>query len=186
MNIKGLLVTGIAFTMLASGCGNVNDNGAGRRSAPNDSLNVNYDQMDRHNRTDNVGFNRTDNVRNNINPRRVNNSNEPRISIADRVADKVTDLKEVKTCTVIVTDENAYVAAVLENGKDKLTKDVENRIADQVRKTDPKIKDVFVSVNPDFVDRMGDYGNDLRSGKPVKGLFDEFNNTVRRVFPTNR
>lgn len=177
VNIKGFVVTGLAFTILASGCGNVDNYGAEKRNSPNDSLNVNYDQ-DR--------FNRPENVRNNINPRRVNEDNEPRMAIADRAADKVTDLKEVETCNVIVTDENAYVAAVLENGENKITKDVERKIADQVRNADPDINDVFVSVNPDFVERMDGYANDIRSGRPVRGMLDEFTETVQRVFPTNR
>ncbi|MGD6833973.1 YhcN/YlaJ family sporulation lipoprotein [Sutcliffiella halmapala] len=178
MNIKGFFVTGLAFTLLATGCGNVDDYGAANRNAPNDSLNVNYEQMGR--------YNRPDNVRNNINPRRVNDENEPRMAIADRAADNVTDLKEVETCNVIVTDDNAYVAAVLDNGKDELSQDVERKIADQVRKADPDIDDVFVSVNPDFIDRMDGYANDLRSGRPVRGMLDEFTETVQRIFPTNR
>jgi YhcN/YlaJ family sporulation lipoprotein len=179
MNIKGFVFTGLAFTIIASGCGNVDDYGAEKRNSPNDSLNVNYDK-------DQGRFNRPENVRNNINPRRVNEENEPRMAIADRAADKVTDLKEVETCNVIVTDDNAYVAAVLANGKDELSQDVERKIADQVRKADPDIDDVFVSVNPDFIDRMDGYANDLRSGRPIRGMFDEFTETVQRIFPTNR
>ncbi|NGY89517.1 hypothetical protein F3K44_01920 [Bacillus megaterium] len=59
-------------------------------------------------------------------------------------------------------------------------------MADQVRATDPDIRDVFVSSNPDFVERMRDYGNRINEGAPVKGLFEEFTETVRRVFPNAR
>jgi len=61
-----------------------------------------------------------------------------------------------------------------------------SKIADQVRNADPDINDVFVSVNPDFVERMDGYANDIRSGRPVRGMLDEFTETVQRVFPTNR
>ena len=37
--------------------------------------------------------------------------------VADKAADKVTDLKEVKNATVIVAGNSAYVAVVLTNGQ---------------------------------------------------------------------
>ncbi|WP_078380367.1 YhcN/YlaJ family sporulation lipoprotein [Sutcliffiella halmapala] len=180
MNVKGLVVTGLAFTMLATGCGNVNEYDTAGRDAPNDSLNVNYEQGDR--------FTGTRNVRNNtVNPRRVNDRNEPRLAIADRAADKITDLNEVRSCNVVVTNRNAYVAAVLENGnQDEVTREVERKIADQVKATDSNIRNVYVSVNPEFVDRMDGYANDLREGRPIGGFFDEFTETIERIFPTNR
>ncbi|WP_223699845.1 YhcN/YlaJ family sporulation lipoprotein [Sutcliffiella deserti] len=174
MSIKGILVTGLALTMLTTGCANVNDYGTEERGAPNDALNVNYDQNNR---------NLTRNVRNN------NNANdESRLVVADRAADKVTELEEIESCNVIVTNRNAYVAAVLDNdevGGNDLSKQVERKIAEQVRKADGDIRNVYVSVNPEFVDRMGGYANDLESGRPIGGLFDEFTETIQRVFPTN-
>lgn len=180
MNLKGVAVTGLALTLLATGCGNVNQYDTARRDAPNDSLNVTYDQGNR--------LTEPRNVRNNsVNPRRVNDRNEPRMAVADRAADKITDLEEVDSCNVVVTNRNAYVAAVLENGnRDEVTREVERKIANEVRQTDPSIRNVYVSVNPEFVDRMGGYANDLREGRPIGGFFDEFTETIERIFPTNR
>ncbi|MED3649411.1 YhcN/YlaJ family sporulation lipoprotein [Heyndrickxia sporothermodurans] len=33
---------------------------------------------------------------------------------------------------------------------------------------------------------MTDYGNELRNGHPISGLFDQFNQTVQRIFPNAR
>jgi YhcN/YlaJ family sporulation lipoprotein len=116
-----------------------------------------------------------------------NNDNETRMEIADKAADRVAELDEVKTANVIVTNRNAYVAVVLRDGtKGEVTDRLENKIADKVRATDPDIRNVYVSSNPDFVKRMKDYGERINEGDPIKGLFEEFNETVRRVFPNAR
>lgn len=113
-----------------------------------------------------------------------NRNNETRMEIADEAADRITKLDEVKTANVIVTNRNAYAAVVLrDSAKGEVTDRLENKIADKVRATDPNIRNVYVSSNPDFVKRMKDYGKRIKQGDPIKGLFEEFSETVRRVFP---
>ncbi|MFD1358787.1 YhcN/YlaJ family sporulation lipoprotein [Fictibacillus halophilus] len=175
---KAILVTSMAV-MLSSflgACGmNDNDKDMGEE-ARNNMTEVNYD-----NRADR-------DMDNNMNMGMDNQYDEnARMDVADEAADKVTDLKEVEDATVIVTDNNAYVAAKLEGGESmKLTKETEKMIGDTVRNTDPDINDVFVSTNPDFIDRMNGWADDINKGNPVSGFVKEFNETIRRMFPTNR
>ncbi|MFC0562170.1 YhcN/YlaJ family sporulation lipoprotein [Halalkalibacter alkalisediminis] len=115
------------------------------------------------------------------------NNNDTRMQVADEAQDKIENLSEVRHANVIVTNRNAYVAVVLDDdSKGEVRKDVENKISDQVKSTDDNIRNVFVSSNPDFVDRMGDYGDKIQSGKPIRGLFEEFNEMVQRIFPNAR
>ncbi|RZT21773.1 MULTISPECIES: YhcN/YlaJ family sporulation lipoprotein [Fictibacillus] len=175
---KTILVTSMAV-MLSSflgACGmNNNDKDMGEE-ARNNMTEVNYD-----NRADR-------NMDNNMNMGMDNQYDEnARMDVADEAANKVTDLKEVEDATVIVTDNNAYVAAKLKGGESmKLTKETEKMIGDTVRNTDPDINDVFVSTNPDFIDRMNGWADDINKGNPVSGFVKEFNDTIRRMFPTNR
>ncbi|MFC0418354.1 YhcN/YlaJ family sporulation lipoprotein [Cytobacillus solani] len=120
-------------------------------------------------------------VRNN--PQNDNNDS-PRMRVADKAADRIAAMPEVKDVNVIVTDDNAYVAAQLGEGVE-LTRVVERKIADQVKAVDQEIDDVYVSANPDFYDRMTSYSNDIRNGEPMEGLFEEFTESVRRMFPSN-
>ncbi|MDQ0213959.1 YhcN/YlaJ family sporulation lipoprotein [Oikeobacillus pervagus] len=114
-------------------------------------------------------------------------NNSDRLDVADEAANRITKIKEVDRANVIVTNRNAYVAVVLKGDTEgKLTRDVENQIAKTVRATDDDIRNVFVSSNPDFVDRMTDYGDKIERGEPIEGLVEEFNETVRRVFPNAR
>lgn len=84
--------------------------------------------------------------------------------MADKAADKVTDLKEVKNATVIVAGNSAYVAVVLTNGqKGAIANHLKNKITDKVKSADKHVRTVYVSANPDFVERMQGYGKRIKT-----------------------
>ncbi|MCM3718214.1 YhcN/YlaJ family sporulation lipoprotein [Fictibacillus phosphorivorans] len=179
---KTILVTTMAIVLssfLGACAMNDKDKDLGEESRDN-MTEVNYD-----NRADRDLDNDLDN---NLDVGMDNQYDEnARMDVADEAADKVTELKEVEDATVIVTDNNAYVAAKLEGGENmKLTKETEEKIADKVRNTDPDINDVFVSTNPDFLDRMNEWADEINKGNPVTEFIKEFNDTIRRIFPTDR
>ncbi|CAF1873634.1 sporulation lipoprotein, YhcN/YlaJ family [Bacillus subtilis] len=184
---KQVLASVLLIPLLMTGCG-VADQGEGRRDN-NDVRNVNYrnpanDDMRNVNNRDNVDNNVTDNVNNNNNRVNDDNNNNRKLEVADEAADKVTDLKEVKHADVIVAGNQAYVAVVLTNGNKGAVEDnLKKKIAQKVRSTDKNIDNVYVSANPDFVERMQGYGKRIQNGDPIAGLFDEFTQTVQRVFP---
>lgn len=113
------------------------------------------------------------------------NTNE-RIQVADQAANKVVSVHGVKQANVLVTQHNAYVAAMLNDRKGQLTKDIENQIAAQVKATDPSIQNVYVSTNPEFTDRVNSYVRNVQQGIPVSGFAEQFSEMVRRVFPNAR
>lgn len=67
---------------------------------------------------------------------------------------------------------------------DTVTKEIKAKIAAEIKKHDATIKDVYVSANPDFVDRVNVYAEEARAGHPIKGFVDEFRTMVERIFPT--
>ncbi|MBK3494721.1 YhcN/YlaJ family sporulation lipoprotein [Viridibacillus sp. YIM B01967] len=109
-------------------------------------------------------------------------NHENKIELADDVADKITEMEEVESANVLVTNKNAYVAIRLKEGVNG-NKQIEDKIADQARATNANFKNVYVSLNPDFVKQMNEYGEKVRANEPVEGFFNEFSNTVKRVFP---
>ncbi|WP_261301305.1 YhcN/YlaJ family sporulation lipoprotein [Paenibacillus andongensis] len=106
-----------------------------------------------------------------------------RIQIAKEAAAKIAELDSVKQTNVLVTKRNAYVAAVLKHDQ-QLTRNIEDQIANQVKATDPNIQNVYVSTNPDLVNRFNTYVLDVQQGRPVAGFVDQFKEIVARVFPT--
>jgi len=142
---------------------------------------------------------RAENARNNNGPLNVgydpngddndndNDNNQTRLEVADEAADRIAKLDEVDSANVIVTNRNAYVAVVLKNGANgEVTDRLKKKISDQVKATDRDIRNVYVSSDPDFVNRMEGYGNRINEDASRDGLFEEFTETVRRVFPNNR
>lgn len=65
-----------------------------------------------------------------------------------------------------------------------ITQEVKDMIADTVKKSDSTITNVYVSANPEFVDRVGGYVSDVANGHPISGIADEFQTLVNRIFPT--
>ncbi|WP_036635512.1 YhcN/YlaJ family sporulation lipoprotein, partial [Paenibacillus alginolyticus] len=50
---------------------------------------------------------------------------------------------------------------------------------------DPTIQNVYVSTNPDFIDRINAYVRDVQKGRPVAGFVEEFNVMVHSRMPGN-
>lgn len=119
------------------------------------------------------------------NPNQYTN-NQDQIRVPENIANRIEDLREVKRAKVIVTDNHAYVGAVLQKGEDSLTTEVKDKIAHAVRNADSSIDEVHVSANPDFINKMNQYVNDAKNGKPIEGFTDEFRDLVNRVFPSSR
>lgn len=71
------------------------------------------------------------------------------------------------------------------SGEDQyITTEIKDMIADVIKKSDTNIKNVYVSANPDFVDRVGNFVTDVSNGHPISGVVDEFQTLVNRIFPT--
>ena len=104
--------------------------------------------------------------------------------VADDVADSVAELKMIDSATVMVTDRTAYVAVMFERDYQGGVSDrVKEQVTRRVRQVDPSINRVYVSANPDFFRRMGDYARDVRDGRPISGIMDQFREMVQRTFP---
>ncbi|NOU92695.1 YhcN/YlaJ family sporulation lipoprotein [Paenibacillus sp. LMG 31456] len=153
---KFLIVTVAAMSILISGCSTPKANNVKQQSTP-----IKQQQVQQPGNT------------------------ESRIQIANEAAAKITELGIAKQVNVLVTKRKAYVAAVLNNNQ-QITRDVEEKIANQVRATDPNIQNVYVSTNPDLVNRFNTYVMDVKEGRPVTGFIDQFNEIVYRIFPNSR
>ncbi|MGE7778494.1 YhcN/YlaJ family sporulation lipoprotein [Peribacillus sp. NPDC097264] len=182
------IVTSVMVALFITGCSANENEGA------NENLGLNRTNQDRD--LSQTGYNpttvndRTDTKTNNNNNNNDNNNNNNtgqgnnQMRVTENIADRVEELKQVKRARVIVIDNDAYVGAVLRKGEDSITTEVKNKIEGAVRNSDTSIHDVHVSTNPDFVKRMDQYVKDVKSGKPVEGFTDEFQNLVHRVFPS--
>ena len=184
-NMKKSAIAALLLPLLfTAGCG-MGNQGAdnNRRNQDNALQNVTNRDNDRTNVNDGRNVNDQMNVTDNRDANREDNNME----VADKAADKVAELKEIRSANVITTNRNAYVAVVLKgNPKGNVTNELKEKISKKVKETDNNINNVFVSANPDFVDRMTNYGDRIQNGEPIEGLFEEFGETINRVFPNQR
>ncbi|MGN7763402.1 YhcN/YlaJ family sporulation lipoprotein [Paenibacillus sp. 22594] len=67
---------------------------------------------------------------------------------------------------------------------DTVTRELKDKIAAEVRQYDKNIDNVYVSANPDFVERANFYAQEFRAGHPLRGFAREFSTMVERIFPT--
>lgn len=175
--MKYTLLTSALIALFLTGCGTSDNNDNGKNVGMNT-------RSDKNNAIDNTLNVNDRNGDNDYNTRQLSNDDDDdnKMRVSDEVANRLEDMKDVKGASVIITDNKAYVAVNLTNDKN-LTNDLEKKIVDQVRKYDEGADHVYVSANPDFVKSMNGYANDIQNGKPIGGLFDEFGDMVRRMFP---
>lgn len=114
------------------------------------------------------------------------NNLDNRIQIANQAAEKIAQINGVRQANVLVTQRNAYVAAVVNANQGQLSRELEDQMAKEVRATDPNIQNVYVSTNPEFVDSVNRYVTDMGQGRPAAGFVEEFNEMVQRIFPNAR
>jgi spore cortex protein len=170
--MKRIAFVSVALTALVlSGCGVNNDglndtasqsrditkptrvNNPGNGSRANDNTNYNNNRHGVNNDLTNI---------NNV------NKDTQRMKVADRIEDKIVSMNEVDQSNVTIKNNNAYVAAQIDNNNKDLSKDVAQRIADQAKSIDPDIENVYISVNPDvpvnpdLYDRMNDFSKDIQ------------------------
>ncbi|MFA1714112.1 YhcN/YlaJ family sporulation lipoprotein [Peribacillus frigoritolerans] len=180
MNYKAI-VSSAMMALVITGCATNDNEGA------SENLGLNRTHQDNLDNPMNVGdarqnVNNVNNVNNDNNDNGING-----MRVSEDISNRVEALKEVSNANVIVTENNAYVGAVLKDGGEKdISNDLKKKVADAVRGADPSVDQVYVSANPDFVQRMDGYANDIENGKPVEGFAEEFRELVTRIFPSPR
>ncbi|UOR13276.1 YhcN/YlaJ family sporulation lipoprotein [Halobacillus amylolyticus] len=132
----------------------------------------------------NIGGNVNDQGNNN----RGNGADQHNYDVAEQAAKSIEgNVKGVNEAYVLTTNDNAYVATVLDNqngeAKQEVSDELEQQITQIVKDTDQGINNVYISSNPDFVDLTNNYVSDVDNGEPVQGFFREFGQMVDRVFP---
>lgn len=150
--------------------------------------NTNMYQQNR-NQAPNAAWNRNNGMnQNQAQTRNQRNQGDNRVVIADEAAEQIVAIPGIRQANVLVTENNAFVAAVWDENhqNNKMTREIEDRIAQRVRSVDPDIENVYVSTNPDFVDRVNTYADDIRQGRPVAGFAEQFNEMIQRLFPNAR
>ena len=69
---------------------------------------------------------------------------------------------------------------------EEVADELKEKVSKRVRELHPEVENVYVSANPNFVERLDNMIQSMGSGRPVRGLVNEFNTLVERIFPENK
>jgi|GEM_PF-4840097 len=103
----------------------------------------------------------------------------------DQLARACEQVPGVDNATVVVTGNTAYVGIDLDENMN-VTNDVDirNQVVQKIRAAGDDINTVYVSAEPDFMDRIKNVGNGLRNGRPIDAFTTELREMIQRVTPT--
>lgn len=105
-------------------------------------------------------------------------------SRADRIANEVTKHNEVRSATVVITENTALVGVNLTSGtKGELNTEIKRQIEDAVKKADNGIERVSVTADPDLFTRIENIAKDIGQGRPLSGFGQEVEEIIRRITP---
>ncbi|WP_010093786.1 YhcN/YlaJ family sporulation lipoprotein [Ornithinibacillus scapharcae] len=210
MRNKIITLAATSFLLVAAGCGNQDEEG--QQGTDNNNIEPvrfqNNDDTDYHrnytlqrdieesntydgNPTQIRNVKNNNAANNNGNDGNGNGEKTNQYDVAEEAADLIEKrVKGIDNVYVFTTDNNAYVAAEVDNKQDgqtsELTDEVKEQISKVVKSVDHDIDNVYVSTNPDFMDLADNYANDLENGEPIEGFFEEMGNMIERVFPENK
>lgn len=103
---------------------------------------------------------------------------------AEQIVNAVVRLDEVKSATVVISDETALVGVnLVENVRGEMTTEVKRKIEDAVKSTDREIERVAVSADPDIFDRVENIARETGRGRPLSGFGREIEDLIRRIIP---
>lgn len=147
----------------------------------NRNMNFTGDRTDMNRDLDNNLNNR------NITDNNINNRDIVTSDRADKIANKVSDLKEVNRATVVISGNTALVGVnIADNIEGNMTNNLKEKIKDTVKATDKNIRNVSVTANADLYKRIDNIGQDIRNGKPLSGFAAEIEEILRRINPLTR
>ncbi|WP_044642405.1 YhcN/YlaJ family sporulation lipoprotein [Risungbinella massiliensis] len=119
---------------------------------------------------------------------RTNNDRIMNYRASDRAAEALTKMKGVKSATVFIYRETAYVGATVDPAQSKtrsMDRKMKQSMLQQVKKVEPDVKSVYVSTAPSFVTELEKVNNDIRAGRPITNLDERIQNLISSTFPGN-
>lgn len=180
-NKKMLLTICIVFlaTFIAIGCT------PAKRPVPTPTPTPNQQTIDRNRTTTDINAPRTDNMV----PNERNIGTEPArtddmTARADRIAEEVNKIKDVKSASVLITERTALVGVKLTSEtKGEVNTEIKREVERAVERVDKDIERVSVTANPDLLTRIENITRDVGQGRPLSGFGKEIEEIIRRITP---
>ncbi|MGD7046121.1 YhcN/YlaJ family sporulation lipoprotein [Jeotgalibacillus proteolyticus] len=112
-------------------------------------------------------------------------SSEGSLEVSEEAAAGIAQIEGVEDAWVVVSNHKAFVAIDLENrNTEEVPEEVKSNVTSEIKSSGLEgIDHVYISSDPDFRDRLSQFGERVRDGESAEGLAEEFKGTVERMFP---
>ncbi len=108
--------------------------------------------------------------------------------LTQRLEQRVEQLTGVNDCTVVVQDDNCYVAIDDANNNNGQTANMTNRLEEQVREIcaqEGQFTNIIVSEDNTFGEGLNDIANEIRNGRPVQDFENALRDLGTNMMPMN-
>ncbi|MGE4284274.1 MAG: YhcN/YlaJ family sporulation lipoprotein [Clostridia bacterium] len=157
----------------------------GRLGTPNDFSRLSSDENVNLPGTPNYNGVPLDNRSNLTGDQGYNNNNN--VTDANRkaqdIANQLTAMDPIENATVVISGKTALVGIDVKDNYDNYDKD---KLADKIKNMEPGVNNVVITESPDMYERVSNLSRDMRNGRVMQGLNDEFTKLVNRIRPTIR
>lgn len=121
------------------------------------------------------------NQNNNQNNNMTNQDSEK----ADRLAEKIAQMNDINSATVVLAENSAWVGVDFKANV-SLTQGIKDEITRMVKNEDNTINTVYVTADADTVTRLRNMARDIAAGRPVSGFINELREIGKRIMPSAR
>lgn len=105
-------------------------------------------------------------------------------AIAGRLAGVADAVPGVNGATVVVAGTTAYVGIDQKAGFEKAETDrIKSDVSNEVKKAEPRLTAVYVSSDPDIINRLRRIADGIAAGQPVSAFAGELAEIARRLSP---
>lgn len=111
-------------------------------------------------------------------------SGDEHMRMATNISNQLVKQGYGKHVFTFVTGDTAYVAVNQGNQREaKMGVSNKSQIEATVKRIDARVKNVYVSANPQTYARFQGYAKEVNAGRPITAVWDDFRTGVSRMFP---
>lgn len=111
-------------------------------------------------------------------------TDEDAMTVAEAVSTEVARLSEIDKATTVVVGDTALIGVSFDTQyQGEMTTRIKDMVADRAKTADARIQNVWVTADPDLLERVQALWDKRDGGSAVADITDEFQEIVNRLMP---
>lgn len=111
-------------------------------------------------------------------------TDEDAMTVAEAVSTEVARLSEIDKATTVVVGDTALIGVSFDaQYQGEMTTRIKDMVADRAKTADARIQNVWVTADPDLLERVQALWDKRDGGSAVADITDEFQEIVNRLMP---